>query len=128
LRLRKWLFTLRPVQAVLDAVAEPRRREILRLVRVTELPAGAIARHFTDVSRPAISFHLRVLRDAGLVAERRDGTRRLYRARSEGFAEVRDFLDEFWADRLDVLRTEAEAEERRQQPQKRRQQKDGDPT
>jgi DNA-binding transcriptional ArsR family regulator len=123
LRLRKQLFTLRPVQAVLDAVAEPRRREILRLVRVTELPAGAIAGHFADVSRPAISFHLRVLRDAGLIAERRDGTRRLYRARPEGFAEVRDFLDEFWADRLDVLRTEAEAEERRKQRQK----KDGDP-
>jgi DNA-binding transcriptional ArsR family regulator len=123
LRLRKQLFTLRPVQAVLDAVAEPRRREILRLVRVTELPAGAIAGHFADVSRPAISFHLRVLRDAGLIAERRDGTRRLYRARPEGFAEVRDFLDEFWADRLDVLRTEAEAEERRKQRLK----KDGDP-
>jgi DNA-binding transcriptional ArsR family regulator len=115
------------VQAILDAVAEPRRREILRLVRVTELPAGAIAGHFADVSRPAISFHLRVLRDAGLIAERRDGTRRLYRARPEGFAEVRDFLDEFWADRLDVLRTEAEAEERRKQRQKQRQKKDGDP-
>jgi DNA-binding transcriptional ArsR family regulator len=112
------------VQAVLDAVAEPRRREILRLVRVTELPAGAIARHFTDVSRPAISFHLRVLRDAGLIAERREGTRRLYRARPEGFAEVRDFLDELWGSRLDVLRIEAEAEERRKQRQK----KDGDPT
>jgi DNA-binding transcriptional ArsR family regulator len=113
--LRKGLFTVAGVQAVLEAVAEPRRREILRLVRVSELPAGAIAAHFTDVSRPAISFHLRVLRDAGLLAERRDGTRRLYRARPEGFAEVRAFLDELWADRLDVLRVEAEKEERQKQ-------------
>jgi DNA-binding transcriptional ArsR family regulator len=127
LRLRKWCFTLSGVQAVLDAVAEPRRREILRLVRTVELPAGAIAGHFADVSRPAISFHLRVLRDAGLIAERRDGTRRLYRARPEGFAEVKAFLEEFWADRLDVLRTEAEAEERLKRRQERRQ-KDGDPT
>jgi len=115
------------VQAVLEAVAEPRRREILRLVRTTELPAGVIAAHFADVSRPAISFHLRVLRDAGLVAERREGTRRLYRVRPEGFAEVRAFLDEFWADRLDVLRVEAEAEERRKRAQQQPR-KEGDPT
>ena len=118
------------MQAVLEAVAEPRRREILRLVRTAELPAGAIAAHFADVSRPAISFHLRVLREAGLVAERRDGTRRLYRARPEGFAEVRAFLDELWADRLDVLRVEAEAEERRKQRHERRREpaEEGDPT
>lgn len=114
------------MQAVLEAVAEPRRREILRLVRTTELPAGAIAAHFADVSRPAISFHLRVLREAGLVVERREGTRRLYRARPEGFAEVRAFLDGLWADRLDVLRVEAEAEERRKQ--RRKQAEEGDPT
>jgi DNA-binding transcriptional ArsR family regulator len=116
------------VQAVLEAVAEPRRREILRLVRGAELPAGAIAAHFPDVSRPAVSFHLRVLRDAGLLAERREGTRRLYRARPEGFAEVRAFLAEFWDERLDVLRREAEAEERRQRHPKQTRTKDGDPT
>jgi DNA-binding transcriptional ArsR family regulator len=100
------------VQAVLDAVAEPRRREILRLVRDGEMPAGAIAARFTDVSRPAVSQHLRVLRDAGLLAERRDGTRRLYRTRPAGFAEVRAFLEEFWDGRLETLKVEAEREQR----------------
>jgi DNA-binding transcriptional ArsR family regulator len=97
---------------VLEAVADPRRREILRLVREVELPAGVIAARFADVSRPAISQHLRVLRDAGLLAERRDGTRRLYRARPEGFGDLRAFLEEFWDDRLDALRREAEHEQR----------------
>jgi DNA-binding transcriptional ArsR family regulator len=101
------------VQAVVDAVAEPRRREILRLVRDDEMPAGAIAAHFDDVSRPAVSQHLRVLRDAGLLAERRDGTRRLYRVRPEGLGELRAFLDEFWDARLDTLKAEAEREQRR---------------
>jgi DNA-binding transcriptional ArsR family regulator len=100
------------MQAVLDAVADPRRREILRLVRGTELPAGAIAARFGDVSRPAISQHLRVLRDAGLLAERREGTRRLYRARPEGLGSLRAFLEEFWDERLEVLRHEAEREQR----------------
>ena len=101
------------MQALLDAVSEPHRREILRLVRKAELPAGAIAARFTDVSRPAISQHLRVLRDAGLVSERRDGTRRMYRVRPEGFGELRSFLEEFWDARLDDLRVEAEREQRR---------------
>ena len=65
------------MQHAIDAIAEPRRREILRLVRDAELPAGAIAAHFADVTRPAVSQHLRTLREAGLVAERREGTRRL---------------------------------------------------
>lgn len=78
-----------------------------------ELPAGAIAAHFGDVTRPAVSQHLRTLREAGLVAERREGTRRLYRARPEGLAELREFLDGFWDERLGVLRREAELEERR---------------
>jgi DNA-binding transcriptional ArsR family regulator len=82
------------MQAVLDALVEPRRREILRLVRDHELPAGAIAARFPDVSRPTVSQHLRVLRDAGLLVERRAGTRRLYRTRLEGFGEMRDFLEE----------------------------------
>jgi DNA-binding transcriptional ArsR family regulator len=98
----------------IEAIADPRRREILRLVRHAELPAGAIAAHFGDVSRPAISQHLRVLRQAGLLDERRDGTRRLYRARPEGFSSLREFLDLFWDERLDTLRREAQAEQRRQ--------------
>jgi DNA-binding transcriptional ArsR family regulator len=100
------------MQPVLDAVVEPRRREILRLVRTVELPAGAIAARFDDVSRPAISQHLRVLRDAGLLVERREGTRRLYRTRPEGLEELRAFLEEFWDTRLEALRHEAEKEQR----------------
>ncbi len=71
----------------LRAIAEPTRREILRLVQDSELPAGQIASRF-DVTRPAISQHLKVLADAGLVTVRRDGTRLLYRARPEGLAEL----------------------------------------
>jgi DNA-binding transcriptional ArsR family regulator len=100
------------VQAALDALAEPRRREILALVRDRELAAGEIAANF-DVTRSAISQHVGVLKQAGLVTERREGTRRLFRARPEGLADLRSFLDEFWSDRLDVLTREAESEERR---------------
>ncbi|HEV7790354.1 MAG TPA: metalloregulator ArsR/SmtB family transcription factor [Pseudonocardia sp.] len=101
------------MQAVLEAVVEPRRREILRLVRVGEASAGSIAAHFPDVSRPTVSQHLRVLRDAGLLHERREGTRRLYRTRFEGFTEARAFFEEFWDDRLAVLKVAAETEQRR---------------
>jgi DNA-binding transcriptional ArsR family regulator len=100
------------VQATLDALAEPRRRQILDLVRERELAAGEIAANF-DVSRPAISQHLGVLKQAGLVIERREGTKRLYRARPEGLADLRDFVNDFWSDRLDVLTREAQREERR---------------
>jgi DNA-binding transcriptional ArsR family regulator len=100
------------VQDALEAIADPRRRQILQLVRTRELPAGEIAAQFGDVTRPAISQHLRVLREAGLLAERRDGTRRLYRARAEGLLDLREFLDQFWDDRLEDLRREAEREER----------------
>jgi DNA-binding transcriptional ArsR family regulator len=97
---------------VLHAIVEPHRREILRLVRSTELSSGEIAAHF-DVTRPAISQHLKVLEEAGLVRVRRQGTRRLYQARLEGLAELRGFLEEFWDDRLQFLKQAAEAEERR---------------
>lgn len=99
------------MEAALRAIAEPRRRTILRLVGSEELSAGEIASHF-EVSRPAISQHLTVLKGAGLLSERREGTRRLYLARPEGLAELRDFLDEFWADGLDRLKAAAEQEER----------------
>jgi len=101
------------MQAALEALAEPRRREILRLVRGSEATAGTIAARFNDVSRPAISQHLRVLREARLVSERRDGTRRWYRANDEGFDELRRELDEFWGDALERLKREAEQDERR---------------
>ena len=101
------------MEAALRAIAEPRRRTILRLVGGGELSAGEIAAHF-DVTRPAVSQHLTVLKEAGLVTERRDGPRRLYRARPEGLAGVRAFLDEFWTDGLERLKLAAEDEERRQ--------------
>ena len=102
------------MDAALRAIAEPRRREILRLIQDEELPAGEIASHF-EVTRPAISQHLSLLKAAGLVVERREGTRRLYRARPEGLEEVRSYLEGFWEGRLRLLKDAAEAEERRQQ-------------
>jgi DNA-binding transcriptional ArsR family regulator len=99
------------VEAALKAIAAPRRRRILALVRDGELSAGEIAAHF-DVTRPAISQHLNVLKEAGLVSERRNGTKRLYRARPEGLAQLKAFLEEFWGDRLEALKREAENEER----------------
>ena len=101
-----------PVDAALRALADPRRRAILALVRERELPAGEIARRF-DVTRPAISQHLAVLREAGLVTERRQGTSRIYRARPAGAAELRNWLDTFWDDGLARLRAAAEIEEGR---------------
>ena len=99
------------MEASLKAIVAPRRRQILRLVRDGELSAGEIAAHF-DVTRPAISQHLSVLKEAGLVSERRSGTRRLYRARPEGLGELKAFLEEFWDERLEALKREAEQEER----------------
>jgi DNA-binding transcriptional ArsR family regulator len=98
------------MEAALKAIAAPRRRQILTLVRDGELSAGEIAGHF-DVTRPAVSQHLNVLKEAGLVTERRNGTRRLYRARPEGLAQLKAFLEEFWDERLDALKAEAEREE-----------------
>ena len=100
------------MEAALKAIAEPNRQRILRLVRDDELPAGEIAAHF-EITRPAVSQHLAVLKEAGLVDERRNGTRRLYRARPEGLEQLRDFLEEFWSVRLEALKREAEREERR---------------
>src|SRR5256714_8471899 len=98
------------MEAALRAIAAPRRRQILSLVRDGELSAGEIAGHF-DVTRPAVSQHLNVLKEAGLVTERRNGTRRLYRARPEGLAQLKAFLEEFWDERLEALKAEAEREE-----------------
>jgi DNA-binding transcriptional ArsR family regulator len=99
------------MEAALRAIAEPRRRAILRLVRDEELSAGEIASNF-EVTRPAVSQHLAVLREAGLVTERRDGVRRLYRVRPEGLEGLAEFLDEFWDVRLRRLRRAAESEQR----------------
>jgi len=100
------------MEAALKAIAAPHRRRILWLVRDEELSAGEIAAHF-EVTRPAVSQHLSVLKEAGLVNERRNGTRRLYRARPEGLVELKAFLDELWGERLEALKREAEREERK---------------
>jgi DNA-binding transcriptional ArsR family regulator len=100
------------VEAAIRAIAEPRRREILRLVWANELAAGEIASHF-DVTRPAISQHLRVLREAGLVSERRNGTKRMYRAVPESIAQLRAYLESYWDENLRLLKQAAEQEEQR---------------
>ncbi len=100
------------MDAALKALAEPRRRAILRLVWTDELPATAIAAQFDDVTRSAVSQHLSVLRDAALVTERRDGTRRLYRADHAQMDNIRQFLNEYWTAGLQRLQELAESAER----------------
>ncbi len=94
---------------VLRALAEPRRRAILQLVAHSELAAGEIAGCF-EVTRTAVSQHLTVLKNAGLLAERKVATRRMYRARPEGLASLREFLDQMWASSLEVARDLVEAD------------------
>jgi DNA-binding transcriptional ArsR family regulator len=101
------------VDAVLHAIAEPQRREILRLVRDDERSAGDIASHF-DISRPAVSQHVRVLVEAGLLSQRREGTKRLYRLRAEGLEDLLRFLDDFWGVSLARLRQAVEHDQRSQ--------------
>jgi DNA-binding transcriptional ArsR family regulator len=91
------------VATVFQALADERRRAVLELLGDRELTATEIAGRF-DVTRQAVSQHLRTLLDAGLVVERRSGTRRYYRVRPEGLDEARAFLDLFWSSRLDALR------------------------
>ena len=94
---------------MLEAVANPRRREILRLVWQKELSAGEIAAHF-DVSWPAISQSLGVLRRSGLVTERREATRRLYRADREAAGSLAPVLEEMWSRDLARLQQAVEEE------------------
>src|SRR5262245_16228802 len=108
------------VDAALKALAEPRRRAILRLVWSQELPATDIADRFRDVTRPAISQHLAVLKDADLVTERRDGTRRLYRANVDTMSALRSFLDDYWTTGLERLRDVADVAEARKRQTKGR--------
>ena len=100
------------MHAALKAIAEPHRREILALVAGRELAAGDIAARF-DITRPAVSQHLTVLKDAGLLRERREGTKRLYTARPEGLVDLKTFLESFWGDGLERLKLAAELEEGR---------------
>lgn len=97
-----------PLEPRLRAVANDRRRDLLRLVRVDERTVGDLAAA-TGLSQPATSQHLRVLRDAGLVVVRAEGTRRWYSADEEALSQVRAALDELWSDRLGALARHAEA-------------------
>jgi DNA-binding transcriptional ArsR family regulator len=99
------------VTEVFDALAQPKRREILRLLADRELSVGALAARF-DVSQPAVSQHLGVLKAAGLVEDRREGARRLYRIRREGLTDLHDFLAHVMPGSLEQLKRAAEAEER----------------
>ncbi|TMB63194.1 MAG: winged helix-turn-helix transcriptional regulator [Chloroflexi bacterium] len=104
-----------PQLAVRDpllALSSPRRREIVRLVWSDERSAGEIARAF-EVTWPAISQNLRVLKDAGLIKERRVGTSRLYRADRAALRPLESYLRSMWSRNIDRLRLLAEAEERR---------------
>ena len=94
---------------VFQVLAEPRRRELLALLADDERTAGDIAKRF-DVTRQAVSQHLRVLLAAGLIRERREGTRRWYRARPEGLAEMRAYVEAMWPSALDHLKDAAERE------------------
>ena len=97
---------------IFDAIAQPKRREILRLLAAGERSAGDVASRFS-VTQPAISQHLKVLREAGLVSDRRDGARRLYRVRPEGLAQLQTFLADVMPAALERLKEVAEEDERR---------------
>jgi DNA-binding transcriptional ArsR family regulator len=101
-----------------DALAQPKRREILRLLSAGELSAGQIASHFA-ITQPAISQHLKVLKDARLVSERREGTKRLLSVRAEGLTELHDFLAEMMPAKLERLKQAAEEQERSARDERR---------
>ncbi|MGD1221468.1 ArsR/SmtB family transcription factor [Streptomyces krungchingensis] len=98
-----------------QVIAEPRRREILRLVWEDELSAGEIAARF-EVTFGAVSQHLKVLRDTGLVTLRKDGTKRFYRADREALGPLADYLQTMWGTKLDTLARLAEEVERNERP------------
>jgi DNA-binding transcriptional ArsR family regulator len=96
----------------MDALGDPTRRAIFEQLRRGPRAVGEIASEL-PVSRPAVSQHLRVLKDAGLVTERREGTRRLYRLDPDGLGELRDYFDGFWTEALAGFKAAAEREQRR---------------
>ena len=98
---------------MIAALADPTRRAVFERLRWGPQPVGELAREL-PVSRPAVSQHLRVLKDAGLVTERRDGTRRLYRIDPDGLAAIRDYFDDFWNEALAAFKAAAESEGREQ--------------
>jgi DNA-binding transcriptional ArsR family regulator len=104
-------MTAEAADLVLRALADPTRRTMLRLVRSQELAAGQIAAHFS-MTQQAVSQHLRVLHRAGLVAERREGTRRLYLLRPDALGPVRAVLEDLWPDALERLKRVVEEDKR----------------
>jgi len=109
--------------AVLEAIASPRRREILRLVWREEQTAGAIHRAMPDVTFGAVSLQLRTLMNAGLVDVRAEQRNRYYRARREAFGPVAAMLESMWDDALWKLKLAAELEESRRGPKPKRKRK-----
>jgi DNA-binding transcriptional ArsR family regulator len=93
---------------VITALGDPTRREVFERLRRGPRPVGELARDL-PVSRPAVSQHLRVLKEAGLVSERREGTRRLYSVNGDGLAELREYIEGFWGDALEAFKAAAEA-------------------
>jgi DNA-binding transcriptional ArsR family regulator len=91
----------------LDALADPTRRRVFERLRAGPQPVGRLADGM-PVSRPAVSQHLKVLKEAGLVTEEQDGTRRIYRIDPQGLAQLRAWLDQFWDSALDAFKAEAE--------------------
>ena len=102
----------------MQALAEPTRFSILRMIRWEEMSAGEIAGRFKKITRPAVSQHLGVLRKAGLVTERRAGTSRMYSLRPEGFAQIKILLEDFWDPRLAKLKSLAEKDEKQRRRKK----------
>lgn len=100
------------IEKVIASLSVPSRREILNLLRNGELTSTAIAEQF-EISAPAVSQHLKVLQNSGLVVVRKSGTKRYYRIRKEGFKDLKAFIDQFWDDSLLRLKEAAEEEERR---------------
>jgi DNA-binding transcriptional ArsR family regulator len=95
----------------LDALGDPTRRRVLELLRDGPRAVGELAADL-PVSRPAVSQHLRVLKGAGLVSERKDGTRHLYRIDPQGLSALRAYLESFWDDALEAFRIAAGPDER----------------
>ena len=95
-------------QTALAVLADPTRRQVFERLRAGPRPVNVLATGL-PVSRPAVSQHLKVLKEAGLVEERSEGVRRIYSVRREGLAELREWLDSFWGDALEAFKLEAES-------------------
>ncbi|MFR0354445.1 ArsR/SmtB family transcription factor [Streptomyces sediminimaris] len=106
----------------LEALGDPTRRAIFESLVAAPRPVGELAR-LLPVSRPAVSQHLKVLKEAGLVADHADGTRRVYRVRPAGIAAIREYLDRMWGDALTAFAaaveqdSEAEADREQEGPE-----------